>query len=79
MLNSASTAPAAIWLNQYTVLNAATRVILAAEDIEPPADSLELNDYNNAVGVAHALRAWAHFELLTYFSPDLTDDACTLV
>ena len=35
----------------------------------------EEDDYNNAVAVAHALRAWAHFELLTYFSPDLTDNS----
>lgn len=72
ILNSASVAPRAIWIKNYQALNAASRVIAAAENITP--EEGEGTDYNDALGTAHALRAWAHFELLTYFSPDLKDD-----
>ena len=71
-LNSASDFPAAWWTRYYRAINAATRVIDAAELIEPTEDNQAI--YDNALGEAHALRAWAHFELLTYFSADITDD-----
>jgi len=71
-LNSASAFPAAWWTRYYRAFNAATRVIDAAALITPSED--EQATYNNALGEAYALRAWAYFELLTYFSADLTDD-----
>lgn len=73
VLNSASALPGAIWTNHYALLNAANRVIVAAEAITPSDD--ELGDYNNILGQLYAIRAFAHFDLLTYYSTDLTDDA----
>lgn len=72
-LNSASNISTALWTDFYSALNAASRLITAAEAITPdPADQ----DRHDAVlGEALALRAWAHFHLLTYYSPDLTDDS----
>ncbi len=72
ILNPQSAISSAQWVNFYDALNAATRVILAADEIEfDPADQ---DAFDDILGQAYALRAWAHFELLTYFSPDLTDD-----
>ncbi|MEO1652541.1 MAG: RagB/SusD family nutrient uptake outer membrane protein [Bacteroidota bacterium] len=72
VLNPQSAISTALWTNYYGALNASTRVIEAAAAITPEAE--EQDDYNNILGQTHALRAWAHFELLTYFSTDLTDD-----
>lgn len=72
VLNVSSGAPFNFWTRNYSVINAATRLILAAENITPEAG--EQAQFNDIVGQAHATRAWAHFELLTFFSPDLTDD-----
>jgi hypothetical protein len=73
ILNPGSAAPAAIWLGNYSVLNAANRLITAAEGITPEAEEQE--NYNNVVGEALAIRAFAHFQLLSYFSSDYSDDA----
>lgn len=73
ILNAGSNAPTALWINQYDALNAANRLIEAAVQITPEAD--EQAAYNNALGEAYALRAFAHFQLLSYFSPDYADDS----
>ena len=72
VLNAGSTAPATFWTNGYDQLNAASRLIEAAEIVEPEAG--EQATYNQVLGEAHALRAWAHFMMLSYFSTDYTDD-----
>lgn len=72
VLNAGSTAPAVFWTGGYAAINAATRLIEASKLIEP--DASELSRYNDIVGQAYALRAFAHFYLLSYFSTDLTDD-----
>jgi starch-binding outer membrane protein, SusD/RagB family len=72
ILNPESSFAIAWWTNMYDALNAASRVIEAAEIVEPEEGNEA--QYRNALGEAYALRAWAHFELLTYFSPDLTND-----
>lgn len=72
-LNPQSDAPEAIWVNYYDALNFATRLIESALLVEVPADDEGQTRYNNILGQAYALRAWAHFELLSYFSPDMTD------
>lgn len=71
-LNPGSTAPANFWTRNYDLANATTRLIEAAANIDAGEDQAA---YNTAVGEAHVLRAWAHFELLSYFSTDLTDDS----
>ncbi len=73
ILNPQSAFPQAIWVNYYDALNLSTRLIEAAQLVE--VGEGEQADYDNILGQAYALRAWAHFELLTYFSPDLTSDA----
>ncbi len=73
-LNPSSAAATAMWNNHYRVLNAATRVIEGAALITP-ADEDEQAIYDDVLAQCYALRAFAHFELLTYWSPDLTDDS----
>ena len=71
-LNAASAISNAQWTNYYRALNFATRLIEAAPDVT--IGDGEQAEYNRILGETLALRAWAHFELLTYFSPDLTND-----
>lgn len=73
VLNAGSTAPAVFWTNGYDQLNAASRLIEAAEIVEP--EEGEQGTYNQVLGEAHALRAWGHFIMLSYFSTDYTDDS----
>lgn len=72
-LNAGSTAPAVIWTRGYAAINAANRLIVAAEAITPEDD--EVANYNNIVGQAYALRAYAHFRLQSFFTTDYTDDS----
>ena len=71
VLNPQSAASVALWNNSYDALNSVTRLIEAAANIEPTA--AEQATYNNILGQAHALRAYTHFKLLSYLSPDLTN------
>ncbi len=73
ILNPGQNAPAAAWNNYNDALNATTRVIEAAAEITPEAG--EQAQYNDIIGQAHALRAFAHFQLLSYFSTDYSDDS----
>jgi len=72
ILDPSSDASIAIWNKYYTALNAVNRLIESAKLITP--DAAEQADYNNILGQAYALRAFAHFQLLSYLSPDYTDD-----
>lgn len=73
VINPQSAISVVLWTNYYDALNAASRVIEASALITPEEDETER--FNNVLGETYALRAWAHFELLTYFSPDLADDS----
>lgn len=73
VLNAGSTAPATMWVNQYQTINAANRLIDAAQLIEP--ESGEVAEYENILGQAYAIRAYAHFQLQSYFTTDYTDDS----
>lgn len=72
VLNATSGEPATLWYNNYQVINFATRIIKAAENIVP-AEGEEAR-YADILAQAHILRAWGHFRLLTYFSEDITND-----
>lgn len=72
VLNAGSPAAAVFWTRGYRQINSATRLIEASKLITPEAGDVER--FNDIVGQAYALRAFAHFELLSYFSTDLTDD-----
>ena len=61
-----------IWESYYGAIKMATSVIAAAPTIDATEDQVE---YDNVLGQAHAIRAFAHFQILTYFSPDYTDDS----
>ncbi|WP_439553495.1 RagB/SusD family nutrient uptake outer membrane protein [Flavobacterium macrobrachii] len=75
-----------MWLSHYTVINRANRLIVAAENIVPDPsviiedyitpgnDITEVQYYNTILAQAKALRAYSYFQLLTYFSADITDD-----
>lgn len=68
-LTPASAGPANFWVRNYATINAANRIIEAGELVEEDPTAVA-----GIVAEARAIRAFAHFELLTYFSTDLTDD-----
>jgi hypothetical protein len=72
-LNAGSAAAEIFWEVGYRELNAVNRVIAAA-DLVIPADATETAEKNNILGQAYALRAFSHFQLLSYFTTDYTDD-----
>lgn len=61
----------AIWATHYNLINYCNRVIRGATYFTPPA--ADVADYNSILAQARALRAFAHFELMVYFSEDLSD------
>lgn len=62
----------ALWWQKYTAINRANRLIEGATLFTP--DASEVDEYNNIIAQARAIRAFGHFQLLTYFSTDLTND-----
>jgi hypothetical protein len=62
----------AMWTNHYNLINYCNRTIRGATYFTPAAG--ELAQYNSILAQARALRAFAHFQLMVYFSPDLSDD-----
>ncbi len=79
VLNAGSTAPFTFWTDGYQQLNAATRLIEAAENLDPDLIAEDPELYDQVLGEAYALRAWGHFILLSYFSTDYTDDSALSV
>jgi len=73
ILNSEDTFSDDIWLSQYSLINRANRLIEGAARITPTAT--ELPEYNAIIAQAKCLRAYGHFQLLTFFSPDMSDDS----
>ncbi|QSS97756.1 RagB/SusD family nutrient uptake outer membrane protein [Psychroflexus sp. ALD_RP9] len=74
-LNAGSTASSNFWVRNYSVINAANRVLRASDNIEfDQDDPAALAEFNNILAHTRFIRAYAHFELLTYYSPDMTDD-----
>ncbi len=59
-----------MWNTRYSMINEATRVIEAANIIDATGQEIEVN---HILGQAYALRAFAHFELFQYFTPDYTN------
>jgi len=72
LLNSNSGAPETIWLQNYSVINFANRLLLGAEGVEYAEN--ETGQFNDVLAQARTLRAYAHLQLLTYFSPDMKND-----
>jgi hypothetical protein len=67
-LTATSAASSTFWYNGYSRLNAVNRLIEAALLID------DSDEKNNILGQAYALRAFAHFQLLCYYSTDYADD-----
>ncbi len=61
-----------IWANNYAAIGLANRIIAAAPSIDRTEAPIE---YDNVLGQAYAIRAFSHFQILTYFSTDYTDDS----
>ncbi len=72
ILDATSLSAFTFWQRGYEEINEGTRLILAAESV--PLEDGEQDQYNNILGQVHALRAYSHFKLLSYYSTDLTDD-----
>lgn len=67
-----SAAGSNFWVRNFRINHRATVLLEAAALITPePAD---LDAYNNVVGQAHAVRAMANLEMLTYFATDVRND-----
>ncbi|WP_192901740.1 RagB/SusD family nutrient uptake outer membrane protein [Psychroflexus aestuariivivens] len=65
---------AGIWNNRYQVANRANRILAASEIISYDVnDQSQVNQFENIIGQAYALRAFSHFEILTYYGEDLLD------
>ena len=73
VLNAASAAASDFWVRNFRVNQRAT-VLLEAAALITPNGTAETDLYNNILAQAHFIRAYANFEMLTYFSPDPTDD-----
>ncbi len=73
VLNASSSASVALWNNYYSALNAVNRVLEALATITPEPG--EEAAYHEIHGQLLALRAFAHFQLVSYLSPDYTDDS----
>lgn len=74
-LTETSDDAASIWTSNYLTINLANRLILGAENVPVEAGSDDEVTKNDVLAQARAIRALAHFQLLTYFSTDLKDDS----
>ena len=72
VLTPASAAASDFWVRNFRVNNRATLLIEAATLITP--EPAEQAAYNNAVGQAIAIRAYANLEMMTYFATDPRND-----
>ncbi len=70
--NPNTTAPAVFWQDFYRAINFASRVI-EARDLVTPEEGEEAA-FNNAIGQCHAIRAYSHLMLQSYFTQDMSDD-----
>ncbi len=72
-LNNNDGYASAIWITHYSAINNANRLLRGAARIVPSSD--EVARYNSILAEARALRAFAHFQLLSYYSEDLKNDS----
>lgn len=77
ILNANSGEPATLWTSNYQVINRANRVIQAAGNIE--IDAADQGRLDHALGQCYGLRAFAHFNLFSYFTEDYTNTGSTSV
>lgn len=70
-INSSNGYASGIWSSYYGAIGMANRVIAAAPGVDRSEDPTA---YDNVLGQAYAIRAFAHFGILTWFSTDYEDD-----
>ncbi len=70
-LNSGNAYVDNIWDSNYGAITFANTIIESAALIDRSEDPLE---YDNILAQAYCIRAFGHFQILTYFSTDYTDD-----
>lgn len=63
-----------MWLSHYQSINYANRLIRGAQSITP-TDNADQAKYNSILAQARAIRAFCHFQLLTFFATDLKNDS----
>lgn len=73
-LFAGSDAPMSIWSSNYATINFANRIIEAANKIEVE-NACEQARLDNVLAQLHAIRAFCHLQLESYFSTDMTNDA----
>ena len=71
LLNASSDAPTQNWIMFHAAVSSANLLIQESLKIEA-TDQQET--FNNILGQIYALRAFANFQLISYFSPDYADD-----
>jgi hypothetical protein len=76
-LNPTSGASFNFWVRNFRVNNRVTVFLEAAAGFTPEPG--EEAAFNNILGQARAIRAFANFELVNYFSPDPRDDSSLAV
>jgi len=77
VLNQSTGYASSLWASHYGVINRVNRLLQAAATITPVVNDTvdETEQYNSILAEAKALRAYSYFQLLTYFSTDLSDDS----
>lgn len=60
-----------IWLGHYAAINSANRLIEGAKKVAVTDQA----KYNSIIAQARAIRAFCHFQLLSFFATDLKNDA----
>jgi hypothetical protein len=73
-LNAGSGAAVSFWSLHYNQLNRINRLLEGAENLDPEEIEENQDLYNDIIGQALALRAYAHFQLLSYYTTDYADD-----
>lgn len=63
-----------IWSHYYGIINQANRVLYYGPEVEPANESEEAS-LQESFGTAYFFRAYAHFELLCFFSDFMDDEA----
>lgn len=84
-LNQTTGYVSGMWIGHYTVINRVNRLIEASAlitpnaavdvEVEPGVYISEVDYYNAILAEARAVRAYSYFQLLSYFSTDLSDDS----
>ncbi len=77
ILNQSTGYVSGLWSGHYLVINRVNRLLEAASTITPIVNDEidETAEYNSIIAEAEAIRAYSYFQLLTYFSTDLSDDS----